>query len=310
MACSKKDGSTDRDGGAPQRFEQHPLSEVACVVGVVSGKGGVGKSLVSCSLAVELARRGLKVGILDADITGPSVPRMLGLGGRHATTIGDLFLPAVGPLGIKVMSANMLLAHENDPVLWRGPVLAGAIRQFWSQTSWGPIDVLVVDMPPGTGDVALTVYQALPVDGTVIVTTPQDLVSMIVGKAVKMAAKMGVGVLGLVENMGYATCPNCGERIDVFGPSHLERDSELAGVAALDRLPQDPALAAACDAGDLARCLPADFLPKTVARVLALGNEPAPVPDVAAMDARYEAAYGAGPQPTAEETVDMTPEEV
>ena len=309
MACSKKDGD-EKGAQGPQRFEQHALSEVACVVGVVSGKGGVGKSFVSCGLAVELARRGLKVGILDADITGPSIPRMLGLGGQHATALGNLFLPAVGPLGIKVMSANMLLAHENDPVLWRGPVLAGAIRQFWSQTSWGPIDVLVVDMPPGTGDVALTVYQSLPVDGTVIVTTPQDLVSMIVGKAVKMAAKMGVGVLGLVENMSYATCPHCGERFDVFGPSHLERDAGLAGVEALDRLPQDPTMAAACDAGDIARMLPEGLLDRTVERVLALGDRPAEVPDIAAMDARYEEAYGAVPQPAAEETVDMTPEEI
>ena len=310
MACSQKDNPQGGAASAPQKFEQHPLSEVACVVGVVSGKGGVGKSLVSCGIAIELARRGLKVGVLDADITGPSVPRMLGLAGQHATTLGDLFLPAVGPLGIKVMSANMLLAHENDPVLWRGPVLAGAIRQFWSQTSWGPIDVLVVDMPPGTGDVALTVYQSLPVDGTVIVTTPQDLVSMIVGKAVKMAAKMNVGVLGLVENMSYATCPHCDERFDVFGPSHLERDAELAGVAALDRLPQDPAVAAACDAGDLARLLPEGLLDKTVDRILAMGKDPAPVPDIAAMDARYDAAFGAVPQPAAEETVDMTPEEI
>ena len=162
------------------------------------------------------------MGVLDADITGPSIPKMLGMSGRHASGIGNLLLPEVSSTGIKVMSSNLLLANETDPVLWRGPVIAGAIKQFWSDTSWGPLDYLLVDMPPGTGDVALTVFQSLPVDGIVVVTSPQDLVSMIVAKAVNMAEKMNVPILGLIENMSYVTCPDCGRKIEVFGPSKLD----------------------------------------------------------------------------------------
>ncbi|MDY2776842.1 MAG: Mrp/NBP35 family ATP-binding protein [Collinsella sp.] len=252
---------------APQQFEENGLSEVKHVIAVLSGKGGVGKSLVTGTLAIELARAGHKVGILDADITGPSIPKMFGMSGRRAHGLGKLLLPEISTHGVKVMSSNLLLANETDPVLWRGPVIAGAIRQFWSETSWGPLDYLLVDMPPGTGDVALTVFQSLPVNGIVVVTSPQDLVSMIVAKAVNMADKMGVPVLGVVENMSYVECPDCGKRIEVFGASRLEEVAALYGVDILGRLPIDPKLAAACDAGTLEDDLPADMLPAAISAI-------------------------------------------
>ena len=229
---------------APLQFEENSLSEVKRVIAVLSGKGGVGKSFVTGSLAVELARRGNKVGVLDADITGPSIPKMLGMSGKRASGLGNLLLPEISETGIKVMSSNLLLANETDPVLWRGPVIAGAIRQFWSDTSWGPLDYLLVDMPPGTGDVALTVFQSLPVDGIVVVTSPQDLVSMIVAKAVNMADKMNVPILGIIENMSYITCPDCGKKIEVFGTSKIDEVASGYGVSVLGRLPINPALAA------------------------------------------------------------------
>ena len=250
---------------APMRFEENSLSEVKRVIAVLSGKGGVGKSLVTGSLAVELARGGAKVGILDADITGPSIPRMFGMGGRHAHGLGNLLLPEISASGIKVMSSNLLLQNETDPVLWRGPVIAGAIKQFWSDTSWGPLDYLLVDMPPGTGDVALTVFQSLPVDGIVVVTSPQDLVSMIVAKAVNMTDKMSVPVLGVVENMSYVQCPDCGRAIEIFGESKLDEVAAGYGLKVLDRLPIDPALAAACDAGTLETELASGTLPLALA---------------------------------------------
>lgn len=249
---------------APQQFEENNLSEVKHVIAVLSGKGGVGKSLVTGSLAIELARAGNKVGILDADITGPSIPKMFGMSGRRAHGIGNLLLPEISTHGVKVMSSNLLLANETDPVLWRGPVIAGAIRQFWSETSWGPLDYLLVDMPPGTGDVALTVFQSLPVDGIVVVTSPQDLVSMIVAKAVNMADKMDVPVLGVVENMSYVECPDCGKKIEVFGTSHLDEVAAQYGVDVLGRLPIDPKLAAMCDAGTLEEGLPAGMFPDAI----------------------------------------------
>lgn len=249
----------------PQQFEENNLSEVKHVIAVLSGKGGVGKSLVTGALATELARRGHSVGILDADITGPSIPKMFGMSGRHASALGKLLLPEISQHGVKVMSSNLLLENETDPVLWRGPVIAGAIRQFWSDTSWGPLDYLLVDMPPGTGDVALTVFQSLPVEGIVVVTSPQDLVSMIVAKAVNMADKMNVPVLGVVENMSYALCPDCGRKIEVFGPSKLDAVAADYGVRVLGRLPIDPALAAACDAGMFEERLPEGLLPDAVA---------------------------------------------
>ena len=255
---------------APQQFQENNLSEVKRVIAVLSGKGGVGKSLVTGALATELMRKGYKVGVLDADITGPSIPKMFGMSDRRAHGLGKLLLPEISGHGVKVMSSNLLLANETDPVLWRGPVIAGAIRQFWSETSWGPLDYLLVDMPPGTGDVALTVFQSLPVDGIVIVTSPQDLVSMIVAKAVNMADKMSVPVLGVVENMSYLECPDCGKKIEVFGASKLDEVAALYGLDVLDRLPIDPALAAACDAGEVETALPAGLLPCALAKVEAV----------------------------------------
>ena len=268
MGC----GEAAAAGGkrAPMQFEENNLSEVKRVIAVLSGKGGVGKSLVTGALAVELARGGAKVGILDADITGPSIPKMMGMSGRHAGALGKLLLPEISAHGIKVMSSNLLLEHETDPVLWRGPVIAGAIRQFWSETSWGPLDYLLVDMPPGPGDVALTVFQSLPVDGIVIVTSPQDLVSMIVAKAVNMAEKMNVPVLGVVENMSYVTCPDCGKKIEVFGKSKLDAVAGEYQVDVLGRVPIDPALAAACDAGTFENELPEGLLPEAVAKIRAV----------------------------------------
>lgn len=256
---------------APQEFEENTLSEVKHVIAVLSGKGGVGKSLVCGGIATQLMRAGYKVGILDADITGPSIPKMFGMSGRHAHALGKLLLPEVTESGIHVMSSNLVLQNETDPVLWRGPVIAGAIRQFWSETSWGPLDYLLVDMPPGTSDVALTVFQSLPVDGIVIVTSPQDLVSMVVAKAVNMAQKMDVPVLGVVENMSYIECPDCGKKIEVFGKSKLDEVAAQYDLDILGRLPIDPALAAACDAGKIEESLPAEFLPQAVAACEAVG---------------------------------------
>ena len=245
----------------PQEFEENDLSQVKRVIAVLSGKGGVGKSLVTGILATELCRKGNTVGILDADITGPSIPKMLGMSGQRAQGLGNLLLPNISEGGVKVMSSNLLLENETDPVLWRGPVIAGAIRQFWSECAWGPLDYLLVDMPPGTGDVALTVFQSLPVGGIVVVTSPQDLVSLIVAKAVNMAEKMDVPVLGVVENMSYAVCPDCGRHIEVFGASKLDQVAAEYGVDVLGRLPIDPALAAAADAGTFESSLPENLIP-------------------------------------------------
>lgn len=268
MGCEHVDAAGGKT--APQAFEENNLSETKRVIAVLSGKGGVGKSLVTGSLAIELQRGGNKVGVLDADITGPSIPKMFGMSGRHAHGIGNLLLPEISDHGVKVMSSNLLLQNETDPVLWRGPVIAGAIRQFWSETSWGPLDYLLVDMPPGTADVALTVFQSLPIDGIVIVTSPQDLVSMIVAKAVNMAEKMNIPVLGIVENMSYATCPDCGKKIEIFGHSKLDEVAEQYGLKVLGRLPINPAFAAACDAGTLESELPCGLLPDALAAVEAI----------------------------------------
>lgn len=255
---------------APEQFDENNLSEVKHVIAVLSGKGGVGKSLVTAALAIELKRLGHSVGVLDADITGPSAPRIFGMAGKRAHGIGNLLLPEISKGGIKVMSSNLLLANETDPVLWRGPVIAGAIRQFWSETSWGPLDYLLVDMPPGTADVALTVFQSLPVDGIVIVTSPQDLVSMIVAKAVNMAEKMNIPVLGVVENMAYVECPDCGKKLEVFGPSKLDEVAARYDLDILGRLPINPAFAAACDAGAIETDLPGGLLPEVLAKVAAV----------------------------------------
>ena len=248
----------------PSSFELNQFSRIRHVVGVVSGKGGVGKSLVTGILARELARGGAQVGILDADITGPSIPRMFGINDQRAMGMANLIMPVETAGGIKVMSANLVLEHEDDPVVWRGPVLANAIQQFYGETAWGVLDYLLVDMPPGTGDVPLTVFQSLPIDGVVIVSSPQDLVQMVVGKAVNMANMMGVKVYGLVENMGYLTCPHCGEIIEPYGPSRLAATAEHYNLPVLGRLPMDPTFAEACDAGTAETTLPDDLLPAAI----------------------------------------------
>ena len=251
----------------PELYQVNDQSSIKHVIGVISGKGGVGKSLVTGILTTELARKGHKVGILDADITGPSIPKMFGLSGLHVFGQGDKIIPAQSKGGIRIMSTNLVLENENDPVLWRGPMLMGALKQFYEDTLWGDIDYLLVDMPPGTGDVALTVFQSLPIEGVVIVSSPQDLVQVIVGKAVKMAAMMNVPVLGVVENMSYMECPECGHRLEPFGPSHLQEIVDEFKVADLGRIPIDPKVAASCDAGTFESELPEGLIPEAVSAV-------------------------------------------
>ena len=245
-SCSSNCGSRD-----PQSFLEapHPNSKIGKVIGIVSGKGGVGKSMVTDLLAVEFARRGYHCGILDADITGPSIPKAFGVTEKARGNETTIFPVQTKKYGIDVMSINLLLEDETDPVVWRGPVIGGTVKQFWTDTLWDNVDYLFVDMPPGTGDVALTVFQSIPVDGIVVVTSPQDLVSMIVGKAMKMAELMNIPVLGLVENMSYAECPDCGKKIPVFGESHIADVAAQYHVPVLAQMPINPALAAACDNG-------------------------------------------------------------
>ena len=242
------------------------LSHIGKVIAVVSGKGGVGKSLVTSSLAVAMQQRGKKVGILDADITGPSIPKAFGIHQRAVADENGIY-PVTSQTGIKIMSLNLLMENETDPVVWRGPVIAGAVKQFWTDVVWGDLDYLFVDMPPGTGDVPLTVFQSLPVDGIIVVTSPQDLVSMIVTKAVKMAEMMHIPVLGLVENYSYFQCPDCGAKHAIFGKSHLEQEAMQLGLPLLAQLPIDPAVAAACDAGRI-EDLETNYLDE-VAKILA-----------------------------------------
>lgn len=226
----------------------HEYSHIKKVIGIVSGKGGVGKSLVTSMLAILARRQGLKSAILDADITGPSIPKAFGLHARAEGT-NEGFYPVASETGINIMSLNLLVDNETDPVVWRGPMIANTVKQFWTDVIWGSVDTMFIDMPPGTGDVPLTVFQSIPVDGLIIVTSPQELVGMIVEKAVNMAALMHIPVLGLVENMSYITCPDCGKEIRVFGESHLEEIAKRHNIPAIARLPIDPALSAACDSG-------------------------------------------------------------
>ncbi len=227
---------------------QNPHSHIKKVIGVVSGKGGVGKSLVSCLLAAKCQKAGMKVGILDADVTGPSVPKSFGITTRAMQDNTGL-LPTVTETGVKMMSVNLLLEDVNSPVVWRGPVISGMIQQFWTDVNWGELDVLFVDMPPGTGDVALTVFQSLPVDGIVIVSTPQDLVKMIVNKAYKMAEMMNVPVLGLIENMSYFVCPDCGKKHSIFGESQIDETAAELNLPVLAKLPINPDNARMVDEG-------------------------------------------------------------
>ena len=228
--------------------ELNPNAKVKKVIAVVSGKGGVGKSTVTSMLAVAMARKGKRVGVLDADITGPSAPTAFGVNQCQGANEDGIF-PALTRGGIQVMSINLLLDNPYDPVVWRGPVIAGAVKQFWTDVIWEDVDYMFVDMPPGTGDVPLTVFQSLPVDGVVIVTSPQDLVSMIVAKAVKMAKMMNIPVLGFVENYSYLECPDCGKKINVFGKSHLDEIAAQFELPVLARLPIDPKVAEAYDSG-------------------------------------------------------------
>jgi Mrp family chromosome partitioning ATPase len=244
--CSANCGSREKES---LLIPANALSEVKHIIGVVSGKGGVGKSLVTSMLAVLLQREGLKVGILDADITGPSIPKAFGV--KDVEVYGDDngMIPPSSKTGIDMMSVNLLLGgDETKPVVWRGAMIAGAVQQFWKDTIWN-VDVLLVDCPPGTGDVPLTVFQSLPLDGIVIVSSPQDLVSMIVSKAANMASMMNVPVLGLVENLSYVKCPDCGKEIKVFGESHIEQIAEKFGYDLLGRIPMDPKLSALVDRG-------------------------------------------------------------
>ena len=227
-----------------------PQNRIRKVIGVVSGKGGVGKSSVTSMLAVAMNRMGLLTGVLDADITGPSIPRIFGIT-EKASASQQGILPAVSETGIRLMSVNLILDNDTDPVLWRGPIVGNVVKQFWEEVVWGDLDVLFIDMPPGTGDVALTVYQSLPLDGIVLVTSPQELVSMIVGKAIHMAEKMNIPIVGLVENLSYLECPDCGKQLSVFGESHLDEVAEQYGLNILARLPIDPKLASACDNGNI-----------------------------------------------------------
>lgn len=223
-------------------------SKIKKVIGVVSGKGGVGKSLVACMLASKCAQAGLKVGVLDADVTGPSVPKSFGVTER-AMQDGECLLPSVAENDVKIMSINLLLEDVNSPVVWRGPVISGVIEQFWTDVRWGELDYLFVDMPPGTGDVALTVFQSLPVDGIIIVSTPQDLVKMIVNKAYNMADMMHVPVLGLVENMSYYICPHCDEKISIFGESQIDETAKELGLPVIAKLPINPQINQLVDKG-------------------------------------------------------------
>ena len=249
-SCSANCAS--RTGGAPQSMLEAPnkLSSIKKVIGVVSGKGGVGKSLVTSLMAVALQRKGYVCAIMDADITGPSIPKVFGVTGPAAGNEMGI-LPVSSKTGIDIMSVNLLLENDTDPVVVRGPIIAGTVKQFWTDVIWSDVDFMFVDMPPGTGDVPLTVFQSLPVDGIIVVTSPQDLVSMIVSKAVKMAEMMNIPVIGLVENYSYFKCPDCGTEYKIFGESHIEEIAKEHNLPVLAKLPIDPALAQACDQGKI-----------------------------------------------------------
>ena len=247
-ACGQECG----DRSEPQSLlaQSNPDSHVKKVIGVVSGKGGVGKSMVTSLLASAMQKKGYNIAILDADITGPSIPRMFGLGGQKPTGTPNGLTPATAKNGTKVMSVNLLLPNETDPVVWRGPIIANTVTQFWTDVCWGDVDYMFVDMPPGTGDVPLTVFQSLPVDGIVIVTSPQELVNMIVKKAYNMAGLMHVPVLGIVENFSYLKCPDCGREIKLFGESNIDETAKELGVEVLGKLPLDTSYAQTADKGE------------------------------------------------------------
>ena len=265
--CSSCPSASGCGSFDPKSFleETNEYSNIGKVIGVVSGKGGVGKSLVTSLMAVSAQRKGMVTGIMDADVTGPSIPKVFGISEKAVANDAGIF-PILTETGIKTISINNLLENDTDPVVWRGPVIAGVVKQFWTDVLWGETDVLFVDMPPGTGDVPLTVFQSLPVDGIIVVTSPQDLVSMIVTKAVKMAEMMDIPVLGIVENMSYLKCPDCGSEIPVFGVSRTAEVAAEHGLEVLGRIPIDPKLAAACDKG-LIEAFEGDWLDKAVEKV-------------------------------------------
>lgn len=244
-------GKTCEDRTTESLLKQpHPTSHIKKVIGIVSGKGGVGKSLVTSMLASAMNRKGYKTAVLDADITGPSIPKMFGVH-EHAIGTEEGILPVVSKGGVKLISLNVLLESETTPVVWRGPVISGVVTQLWSEVLWRDVDYMFIDMPPGTGDVPLTVYQSIPLDGIIVVTSPQDLVSMIVAKAVNMASAMNVPTLGLVENMSYLECPDCGRKIEVFGSSKVEAAAREFAIGTWTKIPIDPSIAAHCDAGSV-----------------------------------------------------------
>ena len=253
-SCSHNCGSCGEDCGdrsAESTFEKlNPFSSVKKVIGIVSGKGGVGKSLVTSLMAVMAQRKGLNAAILDADITGPSIPKSFGVSGRAMASQQGM-LPSVSKKGTQIMSLNLISENETDPVIWRGPVIAGVVKQFWTDVVWKDVDIMFLDMPPGTGDVPLTVFQSIPVDGIIIVSSPQELVGMIVEKAVNMAAMMNIPVLALVENMSYFKCPDCGKEIKIFGESNMEKIAKKHNISLTARIPIDPQIASLVDAGNV-----------------------------------------------------------
>ena len=253
QACSESGCDKDSCEGCeknPQSFleKTHEFNSIKKVIGVVSGKGGVGKSLVTAMLAVLMNRNGYRSAILDADVTGPSIPKVFGLKEKAKGDEMGLF-PVKSKTGIEIMSVNLLLEHDTDPVIWRGPIIGNTVKQFWTDVLWGDVDYLFIDMPPGTGDVPLTVFQSIPVDGVIIVTSPQELVSMIVAKAVNMAKMMNIPILGLVENMSYFKCPDCNKEIKVFGDSHIEEVAKEHNIKTIAKIPINPKIATACDKG-------------------------------------------------------------
>ena len=272
--CPSKSGCTSQDTcpsvNGPVKDPLAAGSSVKTVIGVASGKGGVGKSFVTSVLAVQLARKGYKVGIMDADITGPSIPQSFGLNNNLMADENQLIFPAQTETGIKAVSVNLLLENKDAPVIWRGPVLSSLLKQFWGQVNWGPLDVLLIDMPPGTGDVPLTLFQSIPLDGIILVATSQDLVSMIVNKARNMASMMKVPVLGMVENMSYIKCPHCGDEIRLYGDgSAIEKSAAEIGSKVTDKLPLDPEVTKLVDSGK-AEAVSEDILTGTTDMIIGL----------------------------------------
>ena len=272
--CSSCSANCSERQAESFRKPLNPYSSVKKVIGVVSGKGGVGKSLVTSLMAAEMQRRGHRCAVLDADITGPSIPKSFGIH-QLATGTDEYLIPVSTYTGLQIMSINLILENETEPVVWRGPVIAGAVTQFWTDVLWRDVDYMFVDMPPGTGDVPLTVFQSLPVDGIIVVTTPQDLVGMIVSKAVRMAEMMNIPVLGVVENMSYYTCPDCGKQHEIFGASKVQDVAAAFDIPHTARIPVDPVITAMVDAGEVEH-VNADFLAELVDSLekdLPLGEE-------------------------------------